>query len=268
MSRLFAKYLMEQNGIDVDQFDEELVSHFGKEWATGIYFKSTKMFRFKCLDFYSYVRFKELNLISVSISEPDLLRMIRIDSYGEDEKNELYYHNLLGRSGGSDSSVEQEELDDDVFWGISILQYFYHISKNAIVLMKRQAHTFRLYRSSSKAFVLKKRVLHSNGGRPVGALGSLSSSEMQNIEMAGGIETHCVELDRYEEYMMLARDLIKAKQKFETGEPITLTGAKWKFYILRYKWKIGSGFAGRDLEYEKELVEKNERYKIFNELNF
>ena len=251
MSRLFAEYLMKTNGID----PETLSGVFESVPITAKYLSTRKEFDFKVLDFYGYVR-GEVYWYFVKINEGDLLRMLRVDNYSDDEKNELYYHRLLGGSEG----LEQIELDDDVFWGISILQYFFHISNRTLIELKRQAHLFKLYKVDSKNVELKKRRLHSNGGRKIGSLGEI---EWQNIENAEAIIKTCVEKDRFLEYMELSRDLLRARML-----PFGITGAKWKFYILRYKWKVSGGFVSRDLDYEQKLLEKNRVYKIFENLNF
>ena len=253
MSRLFATYLMKENGIEPD----ELASLFDTVSIIGKCLSSKNEFEFRVLDFYSYLEDRDNPYwYNVKINEGDLIRMMRIDTYSDDEKNELYYHKLLGGKGG----VEQGDLDDDVYWGVSILQYFFHISFRTIADMKRRVHLYKLRRVESKTVVLKKRQLHSSGGRKLGSLGSI---EWQNIENADRIIKSCVEKDRYQEFMELHKDLIRT-HRVSFG----ITGAKWKFYILRYKWKVDNGFVTRDLDYEKELSQKNSVYKIFDNLIF
>ena len=261
MSRLFAKYLMETKQIKPDQLDT-VFSGMGSN-VYGKYLGYRKRFEFKVLDFYGYVMSGGTDVFwyKVQIEEVDLLRMIAIDSYSDDEKNELYYHEMLGRKGND--NVEQGNLDDNVFWDLSILQYFFHISNRTLAEMKTATHLFKLYRRSDKRVVLKKRLLHSKGGRPVGAVTGLTESDLQNIENAERIILSCVEKDRYIEFVDLHKDLIRfGKCK------LSLTGVKWKFYILRYQFKVRSGFVVRDLDYEKELILKNEKYHIFDTLSF
>lgn len=260
---------MEQKRIEPDQLGA-VFSGAGAN-VYGKYLGYKKMFEFKVLDFYGYVSSGGTDVFwyKVQIEEVDLLRMIAIDNYSDDEKNELYYHEMLGRkafSSGSSSGegLEQKDLDDNVFWDLSILQYFFHISSRTLAEMKTAAHLFKLYKRSDKRVVLKHRMLHSKGGRPVGSLGDMTDSDLQNIENADRIERTCVEKDRYMEFMELQRVLIRFHKT-----DLTLTGAKWKFYILRYKYKVSSGWISRDLNYEKELIAKNEQYKIFEqELTF
>lgn len=259
MSRLFAEFLMKTNGIEPD----ELSTVFRSVSITGRYFKTKKVYEFKVLDFYSYLSDRtEPFFYKVKIDEADLVRMLKIDSYSEDEKNELYYHKLLG-SSLSGEGLEQKDLDDDVFWGISILQYFFHISMQTIVEIKRQQHLYKLYKVSDPNYLLKPRVLHSNGGRKLGSLSAMTDTDLQNIENAESIIRSCVEHDWYYEFMDLYRVLLRFRKT-----ELSLTGAKWKFYILRYKWKVDNLFISRDLEYEKTLIEKNNKYKIFDTLAF
>ena len=256
MSRLFAKYLFDRNKVDVDT----LSAVFDNVDMTGKYLKTvggSGMFEFKVLDFYGYVSSGDLFFYFVKISENDLLRMIKIDTYTEEEKNVMYYHEQLGSgvgvSGMRGEGLEQENLDDNVFWDISVLQYFFHISRNVIVELKRQAHLSKLKRVNTKRVSLKRRVLHSNGGRPVGSLGAI---EWQNIENADRIIENCVEKDWFVEYMDLCRELKRAGKLSEIlGEGIeSLTGAKWKFYQLRYEWKLARGYCVRDKEYEEKIL--------------
>lgn len=261
---------MNTNNVDVDQ----LASVFENEKIVGKYLSYKKMFEFKVLDFYGYVRDRSCPYFYyVKISEPNLLRMLRFDNYPEDEKNELYYHRLLevyeqGKGDKDTLGVDIEPLDDDIYWGISILQYFFHISKRTIADMKVAAHMFKLHKRESKNVELKKWQLHSKGGRPIGSLSGLSEADLQNLENVDAIIRTCVEKDRFVEYMELSRLLVRMRTRTETGELLTITGAKWKFYILRYKWKLSCGYKERDKEYEKKLVEKNKEYGIFRKLEF
>lgn len=252
MSKLFATYLMNTNNIEPDELARVFDGEFSSG-ATGKYLSSKKQFEFKVLDFYSYMQDRTVFFYKVKIDEVDLNRMLRIDNYSDDEKNELYYHQLL-------TKYEQVELDDDVYWGISILQYFFHLSTRTMKDMKRQVHLFELHRVATKNVVLKKWKLHSSGGRKIG---SVTNIEWQNIENADRIIQSCVEKDFYQEFMDLHRELIRARKT-----DLSITGAKWKFYILRYKWKLSNNFCSHNLDYEKQLLEKNAAYKIFDNLIF
>lgn len=263
MSRLFAEYLMDtRNILDVDR--DKLCDVLCSGEIYGRYLKTLQSFEFKVLDVYSYFGTggSDIYFYFVRIPEEDLLRMLKIDSYSDDEKNELYYHRMLGfESGGT--GLEQGELADDVYWGISVLQYFFHISKRTIKDMKTAEHLFKLHRVPDKKVFLKRRVLHSKGGRPLGVANSLSSADRQNLENADVIIRTCVEKDRYWEYMELSKLLVRVRRIS------SLTAAKWKFYILRYQYKVACGLCTRDLEYEKELIAKNLKYRIFEqELTF
>ena len=253
MSRLFAEYLMNTKDINKD----EIAEVFQQTIIEARYFRHTKMFEFKVLDFYGYVSDPSVPFFyNVKIEEADLLRMITIDNYSEDEKNELYYHKML-------TEVEQQNLDDNVFWDLSILQYFFHISKQTLVEIKRQQHLYKLYRTKNPKYELKVRQLHSNGGRPLNSLTQMTDTDLQNIENAEVIIENCVAHDWYYEFMDLYRVLIRFKKT-----ELTLTGAKWKFYILRYKYKLEQGFKDRNEQYEKELIIRNNKYKIFDNLSF
>lgn len=258
MSKLFAKFLMNENKISAD----DLAKIFYERQIVARYFKLNKVYQFRVLDFYEYVRTGNVWFISVKIEEADLLRMISIDNFNEDEKNELYYHKLLSSSGNSEG-LEQKELDDDVFWGISLLQYFFHISRHTLILIRRQFHLYKLYKEESPYFELKERILHSNGGRPVGTAGMMTEADKQNFENLDRIIKTCVEKDRYIEFMDLHKSLIRCRQT-----KLSLTGAKWKFRILRYQWRLENSFSVRDLDYEKQLIQKNKEYKIFDTLEF
>ena len=240
---------MNTNNIEPD----ELARVFSGEQVCIRYFKTEQKYGLTVLDFYSYMQDRSVFFYKVKISEGDLDRMLRIDNYSDDEKNELYYHKLL-------TQYEQVDLDDDVYWGISILQYFFHISKAVMNEAKKQYHLFELHRVESKEVPLKIRLLHSNGGRK---LGSVSGIEWQNVENADRIINTCVEKDRFQEFMDLHRELIRAHKT-----DLSITGAKWKFYILRYKWKIRNGFSVPNPEYEKQLIDKNNQYNIFKVLVF
>ena len=255
MSRLFATFLMNTNNIEPDELARVFSGEFnsGELNITGKYLSNKKQFEFKVLDFYSYMQDRSVFFYNVKIDEVDLLRMLRIDNYSDDEKNELYYHKLL-------TQYEQVDLDDDVYWGISILQYFFHISTRTLADMKKQAHLFKLHRVPTKNVYLKLWKLHSNGGRK---LGSVSGIEWQNIENADRIINTCVEKDRFQEFMDLHRELIRAHKT-----DLSITGAKWKFYILRYKWKLSNDFLTRNPDYEKQLIDKNNQYNIFEKLDF
>ena len=256
MSKLFATYLMKDyfgNETNPDTVSEI----FKQAKITARYFKHTKKYEFKVLDFYSYINNpNEPFFYNIKIEEPDLLRMLAVDNYSEDEKNELYYHKLL-------TKYEQCELDDNIFWDLSILQYFFHISKQTLVEIKRQLHLYNLYKVSVPTYNLKQRQLHSKGGRKLGSLSSITDVDLQNIENAERIIQNCVAHDYYQEFMDLHRTLIKFKRI-----DLNLTGAKWKFCILRYKWKLENGYTIKNSEYEKELTEKNNKYKIFDILAF
>lgn len=253
MSKLFAEYLMNTKEIDRDV----LSSVFDNAFVFGRYFKCKKVYEFRVLDFYGYANdpFSPF-FYNVKIEEGDLLRMLAVDTYSEDEKNELYYHRLL-------TEVEQQDLDDDVYYGISILQYFFHISKQTLTEIKRQKHLYDLYKVDSSKYMLKKRVLHSNGGRKLGSISTITDVDIQNMENAEAIIENCVAHDWYNEFMDLHRVLLRFRKT-----ELTLTGAKWKFYILRYKWKIDNHYKERDKEYEKKLIEKNKEYGIFEKLEF
>lgn len=257
MSRLFATYLMNENGITPD----ELLGVFTRsDLSFSIrYFKVDKKYEFNVLDFYGYVQERSVFCYKVKIDEGDLLRLLRVDNYSDDEKNELYYHKLLS-STPSGEGLEQKSLDDDVYWGISLLQYFFHISKAVMNSAKKQYHLFELRRVESKEVLLRQRILHSRGGRK---LGSVSGIEWQNVENADKIIRTCVEKDRYWEFMDLHKELIRARVC-----KLNMTGIKWKFYILRYKYKVNNGFITCNKEYEKELLSKNEKYHIFDNLTF
>lgn len=249
MSKLFATYLMNTNNIEPDA----LANVFANKSFHIRYFKNERKYGLTVLDFYSYVQDRTVFFYKVKIDEADLDRMLRIDNYSDDEKNELYYHQLL-------TKYEQVELDDDVYWGISILQYFFHISKAVLNQAKKQYHLFELHRTDTKLVELKHRILHSNGGRKIG---SVTNIEWQNIENADRIIQSCVEKDFYQEFMDLHRELIRARKT-----DLSITGAKWKFYILRYQWKLSNGFCSHNPDYEKQLLEKNSTYKIFDNLIF
>ena len=261
MSKLFATYLMNIHSVDPDS----LASVFENEPMRIRYFKSEDVFELTVLDFYGYLADRDNPFFfKVKIAGADLVRMLKIDNYSDDEKNELYYHRLLGNSGGG-TGLEQGELDDDVFWGISILQYFFHISNALLSRVKKQYHLYHLYRVPSPYVEIPKRMLHSKGGRPLGAISEVIP---QNIENAEAIISHCVECDRYIEYMDLSKDLVRMRTRTDLGEPLTMTGAKWKFYILRYKYKVRNGFIQRDKNYEETLLIKNNKYKLFDKLTF
>ncbi|MCR4661735.1 MAG: hypothetical protein K5765_07050 [Clostridia bacterium] len=257
MSRLFATYLMNINNIEPDR----LYSYLSEQTIQARYLLSKHEFEFKVLDFYSYLSDKQTHIIDVKIFEPDLLRMMKIDSYSDDEKNELYYHKLL-------TEYEQINLDDDTFWGISILQYFFHVSKALLKRIKRQNHLFKLYRVDTKWVTIPIRQLHSNGGRPIGSLTKLTEADLQNLENQSDIIRNCVIHDWYTEYMELSRLLVRVRTRTETSALLTLTAAKWKFYILRYKWKLENGYINKNMDYENKLIEMNRKYSIFKDLSF
>lgn len=234
MSRLFAKYLMETYGKGAD----DIASIFANTDITIRYFKTTNQYEFKVLDFFTLNSF-----YNVKIDEVDLLRMLKIDSYSEDEKNELYYHKLL-------TEYEQVDLDDDTFYGISLLQYFFYVSPAVLRQSKKQYHLFRLRRTNSASLCLKTRKMHSNGGRKVGSI-TLTEADKQNIENKERIIRNCVEKDRFQEFMELYRLLIRTH-----NTKLTITKAKWKFYELRYRFKLERGLIERDVEYENELSRK------------
>ena len=250
MSKLFAKYLINENELNVDS----LSSIYPEVQAS--YLSSKGMIQFKCMDIYDYISCGWVSPLTVCISEEDLLRMLKIDTYSEEEQNEFYYHKMF-------DEYEKCELDDDVYWNVSMLQYLFHISKQTIRDIKKEKHLYKLRRSEKSFIWLKKRQLHSKGGRPKGAVTELTEADRQNIELREVIILNCVKKDYFLDFLDLHRLLVRAGLC-----KLSVTGIKWKFYILRYQFKLQNGFVEKDLEYEKKLTSVNLKYNIFENLRF
>jgi len=227
MSRLFAKYKF--NPTETEIID-----------VNGIEFDPNRSFSMRFLKTNDVFEFPDFN---IKIPEVDLRRMIAIDNYSEDEKNELYYHELL-------TTVEQKDLDDDTFYIVSLLQWFFHISTHTLTLAKRQAHLRRLNKTDSKSIKLKHRQFHSNGGRPFGAITNLTETDLQNIENADAIIENCIKHNWFNEFMELHKLLIRVHKC-----DLSIAGVKWKYRILRSK----AGYGNYDL---KVLEEMNKKYGI------
>lgn len=202
------------------------------------YFKTSGEFEIKVMDVYEYLMSGESVPVVVKISEEDLLRMIRVDeALDEEEKNEFYYHQLFALK-------EQVDLDDDTFRGISLVQYFYHLSERTLVLAKRMQHLRKLNKTETAWVELKKRMIHSKGGRPKGSKNKVSIEEAERLEdLKKNFEVicaKCVERDWWKEYEELYKDL-------------KLPDAKKKYAVERYLWKLKNGYCQKDTKFEEKM---------------
>ena len=179
---------------------------------------------------------------TVRDNEADLVRMIELDKFSADEKNEIYYHKLF-------KEIEQLDLDDNTFAYVSIAEYYFTLTKRTLALCKKQAHLRKLGRVNSAWLKLTDYRFHSRGGRPKG---SKEPVVWQNVENYDAIAANCVAHDWYNEFILLERDSGRTNR----------TEVKWKFLILRYKWKVKNGYERPDLTYENKLKEMNEKYKL------
>ena len=198
------------------------------------------------LDMYE-VKYADL----VRISPVDLLRLINLNSLNVEEQNDMYFRGVDFRG----------DLDDDTYRNISVLQHYYHLSARSLLLAKRASHLRRLGRTDSKWIYLKKRILHSNGGRPFGAKSQLSAEDKERI------------LLNYENYSLLIKKFIERDWYHEFCEfhkelrrlglsSLDDLGIKWKYYKLRYQWKLDNGFIKKNDDYEKKLLEKSLKYDL------
>lgn len=154
------------------------------------------------------------------------------------------------------------EVDSDTYLDICLIQYLFGLNSSVLEVAKRQWHKYKLGRVRTVFVDLSVKDLSSwhKRGRKKGA-NSLNGDELERVEYNlscyDKIVQSCVEKDRYEVFCDLKKDLAKYKK-----EKFNRSAAKWEFEYLRYKWKVDAGFRSRDLEVEKELLRKGQKYNF------
>lgn len=203
MSRLKGKLLVEELGLTQPVGAISYIKWLNKTEEYGIYVP----------DMYEYKFNAELVFIEVRISEPDLYRMINADS-----------HNYF------ELADEKADLDDDTYFGISYVQWFYYLSKHVLNLAKRSSRKF----GYPQKYFLKRRV--PRGGRPAGVKNKVSEEELSRLEEVyinrEQIKVNCYRHDWAEEYVSLMKDIAAYRKKPFIGRKKALQN----FTVERRKW--------------------------------
>lgn len=138
----------------------------------------------------------ELSNISISISLPDLARMINADKVSED----VYFS----------FSEEQGQLPDVVYFGVCLAQKYFYLSKNVIDVARRAS-----WRCGYPQWISLVR-REAKGGQRAGVKKKervMSASERERLEdlVAGfdKIVENCIRHDWVEEYCCLRSDVAK-----------------------------------------------------------
>lgn len=138
----------------------------------------------------------EVSNFSISISLPDLARMINADKVSED----VYFS----------FSEEQGELSDVVYFGVCLAQKYFYLSKNVIDVARRAS-----WRCGYPQWISLVR-REAKGGQRAGVKKKervMSASERERLEdlVAGfdKIVENCIRHDWAEEYCCLRNDVAK-----------------------------------------------------------
>lgn len=161
--------------------------------ATIRFTRTDKMFTINTLDSVDNV------YVNYKISEPDLKRLISIDSYSKEDK-EVFKFSLR--------EVEQHDLDDDTYNSISVCQYYFNLSNRILRLAKKQEHLYRLKRVESPYLKLRPRQIHTNGGRPKGSKNRVDSDRLEYLKANyDKIIQNCIRHNWPDEYISLHKEL-------------------------------------------------------------
>ena len=180
--------------------------------ATIRFTRTDKMFTINTLDSVDNV------YVNYKISEPDLKRLISIDSYSKEDK-EVFKFSLR--------EVEQHDLDDDTYNSISVCQYYFNLSDRILRLAKKQEHLYRLKRVDSPYLKLKNRQIHTNGGRPKGSKNKIDTERLEYLRANyDRIIQNCIRHNWPDEYVTLQKELGTKKKEKELYE---------EFSVLREK---------------------------------